>query len=175
LIAFDNTALSLLLHPDAEIPNDPSTDQPVEHARERMQYLVETLQESGTRILIPAPALGEFLTVADAAYLTAINQSMWFEVGAFDQREAIEAAVALRKAKAAGKGKKSGLQADWQVIKVDRQIVAIAKVREVTAIVTTDRHLIALAKESALEAIHVADLPLPPQEPQQVLPLTPES
>lgn len=69
MVVFDNSFLSLLLHPDADVPNDPATDAPVERAHDRIAYLVERLRESGTRILIPAPVLGEFLTVADATYL----------------------------------------------------------------------------------------------------------
>jgi predicted nucleic acid-binding protein len=168
MVAFDCTVLSLLLHPDAEVPHDPSTDEPIIRAADRMRFLVERLQEAGYRILIPAPALGEFLTVASPDYLTTINQSMWFEVGPFDQRAAIESAVALRRAKASGKGKKLSLHDDWQKIKVDRQIVAIAKVYEVTTIYTTDKSVIKLATESGLEAVHVANLPLPPERHEQM-------
>lgn len=104
------------------------------------------------------------MTVASADYLTEINQSMWFEVGPFDQRAAIEAAVALRRAMASASGKKLGRPDSWQKIKIDRQIVAIAKIYEVTAVFTTDANVIAIAKECGLEAIHVAELPLPPDE-----------
>lgn len=62
------------------------------------------------------------------------------------------------------KGKKSGLIGKWQTIKVDRQIVAIAKVRNAERIYTTDGDVAALAKESGIAAVGPTDLPLPPEE-----------
>lgn len=127
MVLFDNNVLCLLLHPDADIPNDPSTNAPIDRAHDRIGYLVEGLQATGTRIVIPAPVLTEFLTFAEPIYLAEINQSMWFEIAPFDQRAAIEAAIALRRAIRSGQGKKLGLAGKWQKIKVDRQIVAIGK------------------------------------------------
>jgi hypothetical protein len=170
MVLFDNNVLCLLLHPDADVPNDPDTGEPIERAQERIDFLRERLEEDGQRILITAPVLSEFLTFADAEYLLQINQSMWFEVGPFDQRAAIEAAIALRRALKVGKGKKLGLQSPWQKIKVDRQIVAIGKVYEVTHVYSTDADVLTLAVESGLKATHAAKLPLrPPQEVQLTL------
>ena len=169
MVLFDNSVLCLLLHPEAEVPNDPATGAPVERAHDRMSYLVEQLREAGTRILIPAPVLSEFLTFADAEYLTEITQNMWFEIASFDQRAAVEAAVTIRRAIASGHGKKLGLSDTWQKIKVDRQVVAIAKVNEAESIYTTDSAILTLARDSGLRAIHVADLPLPPA-PEPELP-----
>lgn len=114
VVVFDNNVLCLLLHPDAEIPNDPSTGKPIDRAQDRMAYLVEQLRENDARILIPAPVLSEFLTFAGADYLAVINQSAYFEVSPFDQRAAIEAAVALRRSLKSGQGKKLGLASGWQ-------------------------------------------------------------
>jgi predicted nucleic acid-binding protein len=169
VVVFDNTVLCLLLHPEAEIPNDPVTDTPVERAQDRMRYLVEQLREAGTRILIPAPVLAEFLTFADAEYLTEINQNMWFEIAPFDQRAAVEAAIALRRALASGQGKKLGLADTWQKIKIDRQLVAIAKVNDAAPIYTSDSAVVRLAKDAGIEVVHLADLPIPP-EPEPELP-----
>jgi len=162
VVAFDNTVLCLLLHPEAKVPNDPSTGKPIDRAQDRMSYLVEQLRELEARILIPAPVLSEFLTYASPDYLAEINRSAYFEVAPFDQRAAIEAAAVLRKALKSGKGKKQGLKADWQKIKVDRQIVAIAKVGGADRIYTTDDDIAKLAPGSGLIPVHVADLPLPP-------------
>ena len=136
VVAFDNTVLSLLLHPEADPPLDPTTGAPVARAQDRMAYLVEQLRESGARILIPAPVLAEFLTFAGPDYLAVIDQSAHFEIAPFDQRAAVEAAAVQKKANASAKGKKSGLTGKWQTIKVDRQIVAIAKVRNAERIYT---------------------------------------
>ena len=159
--AFDNNVLCLLLHPDADVPNDPSTDKPVSMAQDRISHLVEQLREAGSRILLPTPVLAEFLTFAAPDYLAVINANAHFEVAPFDQRAAIEVATALRKAKA-GPGKRLGLDAKWQKIKVDWQIAAIAKVGGADTLYTTDSDLGTIAAEFKIKTIHVAKLDLPP-------------
>lgn len=164
IVAFDNTILSLLLHPEADAPLDPATGAPFARAQDRIAYLVEQLREAQARILIPASVLAEFLTFAGSEYLAIINQSAHFEIAPFDQRAAVEAAAVQKKANASVKGKKSGLSGKWQTIKVDRQIVAIAKVRNAERIYTTDGDVAALAKESGITPVGLTDLPLPPEE-----------
>ena len=166
MVLFDNNVLCLLLHPDADVPNDPKTGKPIDRAADRVNYLRDQLQDAGIRIIIPAPVLSEFLTFADPEYLVTITQSVRFDIAPFDTRAAAEAAVALRRAMKSGQGKKLGLTSSWQKIKVDRQIVAIGKIHKVTMVYSTDADVLALAKESGLEAMHVADLPLPP--PQEI-------
>ena len=161
--AFDNNVLCLLLHPDADVPDDPRTQKPVFRAQDRMSYLVEQFRETGSRILLPTPVLAEFLTFAASDYLAVINASAHFEVAPFDQRAAIEVARAIRKAKA-GPGKKLGLDAGWQKIKVDWQIAAIAKVAGADTLYTTDSDLGPIAAEFNIKTIHVADLDLPPSD-----------
>lgn len=162
MVLFDTNVLCLLLHPDADIPNDPASGKPIEQAQERVNYLRDRLQDAGVRIVIPAPVLSEFLTMAAPDYMVQIAQSMWFEVAPFDQRAAVESALALKRALKSVKGKKLGSTSSWQKIKVDRQIVAIAKVYGVTTVYSTDPDVLNLARESGIEAIHAADLPLPP-------------
>jgi len=163
VVVFDNNTLCLLLHPEAKgVPNDPQTGKRVDRAQDRMSYLVEQIRQAGNRILIPAPVLSGFLTFASPEYLVDINKSAHFEVAPFDQRAAIEAAATLKRHIRGGRGKKLGLVEDWQIIKVDRQVVAIAKVNGAETIYSTDGVLLALAEDSGLEGIHVAELPLPP-------------
>lgn len=162
VVAFDNNVLCLLLHPEAEVPYDPATGKRVDRAQDRMSFLVEQLREQGARILIPTPVLSEFLTFASAEYLTVIHESAHFEIAPFDQRAAIEASAALRRAMKSGQGKKLGLEGNWQKIKIDRQVVAIAKVNAADTIYTTDGHLKTLARDSGLQSFHVADLQVPP-------------
>jgi predicted nucleic acid-binding protein len=161
VVAFDNNMLCLLLHPEAAVPNDPATGKPVDRAHDRMSVLVEQLREADARIVIPSPVLSEFLTFASSEYLSEINSSRHFEIAAFDQRAAIEAAVTLKKAIRGGLGKRLGLEGNWQKIKIDRQIVAIAKIQGAEAIYTTDRDIKGLAADSGIRVIHVAELPLP--------------
>ena len=51
-------------------------------------------------------------------------------------------------------------------MKIDRQIVAIAKCHEAQTLYTTDGGLKALAEAEKIDVQHVADLPLPPIDAQ---------
>ena len=162
VVAFDNSVLCLLLHPGVDVPNDPATGNPVSRAQDRIAYLVEQLRESRSRILIPTPVLAEFLTFASADYLDEINSSAHFEVAPFDQRAAIEAGSAMRRARFGPGGKKLGLDATWQKVKIDWQIGAIAKVGGAAILYTTDTDFNTIAEAFAIKTAHVADLELPP-------------
>src|SRR6266446_3919177 len=103
MVAFDTSFLSLLLYPDAKPPLDPSTNKPVERAKERIEHLVESLEKAKEKIIIPTPALSEFLVLAAEAgpdYLAEINISSVFEVADFDTRAAVELAASIKRSKA---------------------------------------------------------------------------
>jgi len=98
-VGFDNTFLSILLNPHAGIPLDPATGQPVLMAKQRAEFLVETLGRARQKVIIPTPAVSELLTVIgpDAQqYLTIIARSRLFELASFDARCAIELALLNR-------------------------------------------------------------------------------
>jgi predicted nucleic acid-binding protein len=162
VVAFDNSVLCLLLHPGVDVPNDPATGNPVSRAQDRIAYLVEQLRESRSRILIPTPVLAEFLTFASADYLEEINSSAHFQIAPFDQRAAIEAGSTMRRARLGPGGKKLGLDASWQKVKIDWQVASIAKVGGAAIIYTTDSDLGTIAEAFALTTAHVAELELPP-------------
>jgi hypothetical protein len=67
MVSVDAGILSLLLHPTARPPLDPATGKPVEKAQERIEQLVDDLETAKERIIVPAPALSEFLVLAGAA------------------------------------------------------------------------------------------------------------
>lgn len=127
-----------------------------------MEHLVEQLRAQSARILIPTPALSEFLTFASSDYLAAITNSRHFEIASFDQLAAVEAGLTLKRDLAGPRGKRAGATDPWQKVKVDRQIVAVAKVKRAERLYTTDQGLAALARQSGIAAIGVAELPLPP-------------
>jgi predicted nucleic acid-binding protein len=166
-VVFDANFLTLLLHPTARAPQDPTTGKTVEHANRRIEMLVEQLSKDEVRIIIPTPVLSEFLVIAGdsgSEYVRVLDRSARFEIAAFDQRAAIENAAALLNAIKQG-DKRSGLdKAPWQKIKIDRQVVAIAKVRGATVIYSTDGDIATLARESDLQVRHIADLPMPDEE-----------
>ena len=98
-VGFDTTILSALLNPNARLPNDPATGQPVDLAKERIKGLIGKLQKDKERIVIPAPCVAELLTLlgpTHSDYLQIINRSRVFEVRAFDELAAIELAFINR-------------------------------------------------------------------------------
>jgi predicted nucleic acid-binding protein len=171
-VAFDADVLSLALNPSLDPPTDPTTNAPVLKAGERLVGLIADLEKTRTRVIIPAPALSEFLVIADESgpdYLAVIDRTWIFSIEPFDARAAVEAAAMTRKALLKG-NKKSGATGTWQAVKADRQIVAIAKTRGVTRIYSNDHDMVNIAAESHIEVIPVWALPLPP-EAQPKLPM----
>lgn len=160
--AFDSVILGAYLHPEAAYP------EPVDRVPERLKHFVETLDAKQAAIVIPTPALSEFLVLAAAAtgdYLAELTNSSVFAVEPFDLKGAIEAAASQRRALEAG-NKRSGAGGPWQKVKVDRQIVAIAKVHDVDQLYSDDDDGRRLAEADGVPVKGVADLPLPPVDPQ---------
>jgi hypothetical protein len=165
-VAFDTDVLSLLLNPAIEPPHDPTTGTLVERAQERLEYLVAQLEREKTRIIIPAPAFGELMVIADEAgpdYVTAIATQAIFSIAPFDARAAIEAGAMTRAAIAKG-NKKEPAVGQWQCVKTDRQIVAICKTLGVTRIYSNDSDMQKIAADVGIEVVHVAQLAEPPHE-----------
>jgi hypothetical protein len=137
----------------------------VDRSRDRVEYLLETLRKQDERIIIPAPAFSEFLVLAGEdgpLYLAKIREMSIFRVVPFDNRAAIELAdieIAIR----AKLGKRGSVpEADWQKVKFDRQIVAIAKSHGARCIYSDDPHIEKHGKDCGIEVIPLSKLPLPP-------------
>jgi len=147
LILLDATAFALLVNPNADAPLDPATGRPVSFARERFAHLEAEVQRTSSTILIPTPALAEVLVgLGDAgpAVLARIDRSARFKVADFDLMAAVELAAMTREALRAG-DKKGGFASPWQKVKIDRQIVAIARVRSAERIYSDDKGVATLA------------------------------
>lgn len=174
MVVIDATTLMLLFRPDVPGRQIDSTGKSIDHVKERVDYLVKTLEAAESRIVIPTPVLSELLVGAGAQetqrILEEINRLAVFQIEPFESRAAIEVAVMTRSALAAG-DKKGGSKAPWAKVKFDRQIVAIARVVQASAIYTDDGDVAAIAKLVNIPAIGLADLPLPPETAQGVLPL----
>lgn len=171
-VAFDNTMLSVLLNPDGQIPADPETDKPVEAAKERADGLVQDLQKSRRKIVLPTPACAELLTAIgpDAQqYINTVSRSRVFEIASFDARCAAELAL-LNRDTFAAHDKKNNLE-PYQKIKLDRQIIAICKVSGVTVIYTDDHGLSKRAKMCGIDAIGIAAIRIPEDSKQMRLDL----
>ena len=88
MVAFDSTFLTFLF-----IPNAPCE---VDRARERVDYLIGSLQGSGERIVIPSPALAELLIAVGHSrnqILHELTHSPKFLIAPFDTKAALELAL----------------------------------------------------------------------------------
>ena len=78
MVVIDATTLMLLIDPTAKPPLDLATNKPVERCKDRIEFLLTTLSEAGTQVLVPTPVLSEILIRAGNAknqYLNEITSS----------------------------------------------------------------------------------------------------
>lgn len=155
--------------------------------RARIDEFVASMEKSKGQVVIPMPALAEFLAGAEQAgleYLDKLERKTYIEVAPFDRKAATEcalldAAAYGRATRAAANGtdvaaaKKDGGNGNRQKVKVDRQIVAIAKACGAKAIISADDGVRAAALRAGIQHWTIADLPLPDSARQHKLPLDP--
>jgi predicted nucleic acid-binding protein len=161
--AIDETLFSLLLHPKARGPVDPSTGKPIANLHARIDELIETWQEDRETVILPTPVLSQFLVLAGKdgpQYLAKLRDYSFFQVAPFDERAAVELAAIQIGIRASG-GKRGMQEGTWAKISFDRQIVAIAKINRVTAIYTDDDGLAKFAKSNGITPIRTWELPHP--------------
>lgn len=171
MVAFDNTILSLLIFPDAEL-QDGSEGHKVEHARERVLGLVRQIEDARDQVIVPAPALCELLVTEGADVqdiLTTLRSSAYIRIEGFDERAAVELAMRLREARKAG-DQREGLPITKGAMKFDRQIVAIALVNGAGILYSDDEGLSKFAAGCGLKVTRVIDLPIPAS--QSILPFS---
>jgi len=133
---------------------------------ERMMLFRTEIQKTKTKVLIPTPALSEFLVRADAGILEYLNNSAFFKIVPFDERAAIEAADMTKAAIRESDKKDPVVAATWAKIKFDRQIVAVAKVEGAHAIYSTDPDVCRHAQRAGIICKGIDDLPKAPDVQQ---------
>jgi hypothetical protein len=154
----------MLIYRNAGIPLDFRTGKPIPRAKERIEWLIEELDQHNEKILIATPVLSEVLTVLDLAeqakMVHELESQSCFQISGFGKRAAIEAAIRTRKAILQG-DKREGIESAWQKVKVDRQIVAIAAVEGASQIYSTDKDIHAHATLWGIQPQHISDIPAP--------------
>jgi hypothetical protein len=158
MVAFDSTFLTFLF-----IPNAPCD---TERAKDRIDYLIGSLQGSGERIVIPSPALAEILIGVGhsrSQILHELTHSPKFLIVPFDTMAALELALLAETVRKQSGKKKGDTGGTWAKVKFDWQIVAIAKAQNVSTIYSEDPDIKKLAALVGITVKSVADLPLPPK------------
>jgi predicted nucleic acid-binding protein len=168
MVLFDNTFLTLVLHPTLKRPPiDPNTKRVVENIPERVELLLETLENDRETIIIPTPVLTEFLLLIGGdgpRILAHFDSDRNYQVEAFDQRAAVELAEMNRAIRAKGGGRRGDQEGTYAKITFDRQIVAIAKVNGVNTIYSDDDGVKKFAERNGIHVVRTWELPLPPEK-----------
>lgn len=129
----------------------------------RLDEMLRIVSSANGRVIIPMPCFAEYLVGADestAGWMAALEKRKSVVLAPFDRRAAFECALMDRRA--LGQGDKRGGRKDhWQHIKVDRQIIAIAKVHQAERVISEDSGLRSTALSIGLEATPLSELPLP--------------
>lgn len=157
--AFDCGFLSLLFQGHLS-PQGSDSREDVDKA----QQLHAQLKLSHERVLIPVPALSEFLVRISnpQAFLRRLKTEHFYRIADFDDVVAIELAAVARKFSLSGNKRGSADPGmPWQKVKVDRQIVAISKVHMADTIYTSDRQVVNIARDFGIDAIMPCDLSPP--------------
>ena len=169
MVVIDATTLLLFFRPDTPVSIGPDGHK-VDRAKERIEYLISTLEKQKTKIIIPTPALSEALVRTDPSVSDEIIKTLQrfetFRIEPFDTLASIEVAAMSREALKRG-NKRGNSSSPWAKVKYDRQIVAIAKVHAATAIYSDDGDIAILGRQAGLKVISLAELPLP-QQPAQL-------
>jgi predicted nucleic acid-binding protein len=134
----------------------------------RLSYFFDQVTESKQQIIVPAPVVAEFLVVADEARLELmkkLRESTAVTIAAFDYRAAVECSLITAAAKNRGDTKYGG-DSSKQKIKIDEQIVSIARVMGATLIVSNDRDVQKIAARVNIETKQIEELDLPPTPTQ---------
>jgi len=161
MVVFDTSVAAIAFDQNAAIPLDPATNKPVSRCRERLDILLQALEQKRERILLPTPTIAEYIVGAGPdreERLNVIVNNKTFVVAPFDLKAAVECALI----EDGSKGKQLSPEETKAKIKFDRQIIAIAKSRGARAIYTGDVKLGNKAKDCGLEVVFTWELPMPP-------------
>ncbi len=134
----------------------------------RLEYFFERIEQSKQRLVIPAPVVAEFLAVAEDArfeFVNKLRQSSFVIVASFDFRAAVECSILIAAARNSGDIRYGGDSAK-QKIKVDEQIVAIARVNQASLIISNDNDVRKIAGRFNIASKTIEELDLPEKSKQ---------
>lgn len=167
MVVFDTSVLAIAFDENANVPLDPGTGKPLERCRDRVDFLLSNLSKGKRKVLIPTPALAEYLVQGGNdkdKRLQVFTESRAFDVSPFCTKAAIECALIedgdskIDKALSPTETKAK--------VKFDRQVIAIAKANSAKTIYTGDINLAKRAKANNVDVVMTWELPLPPPSQQ---------
>lgn len=129
----------------------------------RMEGLVAAMRSKREPIGIPAQVWAEFLDAASEDEISqsqALMRTSAFRFLPYDMRAAVETVDVARAGRAARKAMKGKLR-ERQAVKVDWQIIAVAKVHRARLLLTNDRDMQTEATRSGIACCSIADLEIP--------------
>jgi len=129
----------------------------------RFDDLLRTVSAASGKIIIPMPCFAEYLVGLDEAsteWVNTLERKKSVILAPFDRRAAFECALMDRRAIGQG-DKKGGRKEPWQHIKIDRQVVAIAKVHQAAQMISNDGGVRTTALSVGMSASKIEELPLP--------------
>lgn len=158
----DNSFLTLFLNPEAVARPDPSTGVPTPYFREKIEDLIDTMNATGGKLIIPAPVLAETLCYRRSSDETVsiINGVSCFDVRPFDGKAEIELAELMKSNKSKIREIRRENSAKSQAVKFDLQIVAIGAAHGAKVMYTDDSPQSNFATLAGLEVKHTWNLPL---------------
>ncbi len=140
--------------------------------RTRMEQFFVAAEKAKSKIIIPMPAVAEFLVRCDTAAIRILNlleKKSYIFMAPFDRPAAFECAQLDRAALGSGH-KKDGSLEPWQKIKIDRQIVAIGKANGANLVISDDESVRDNALRVGMQAITISELELTPQQEDWIKP-----
>lgn len=159
-IVIDTSVLIFMADPHAPAPLDPDTGKPVPHCRERVEGLLEGLDDAEAVLIVPTPVLSELLICADSRQqelLAAISGKRSVLIASFDPAAALENAQLRRskklQRKVRGETKKE--------VSFDLQVLAIARANQADLLLTDDGGLTRRCRQAGTKVMGVGELPLP--------------
>ncbi len=174
-VAFDTTFLLYLFAPAGRVgaPLD-ARGAPISLVKERVTALVEDLTKSGTRIIVPRPALSEIIVRAGIEagqhYLGVMRQAKVFRIAPFDEKAAVETAIMAGEATKCP-SIRAATDGTYAKIKYDRQIVAIAMSEGAATLYTDDHNQRAFARRHGVNVVGIGECPAPQSTAQMTLSL----
>lgn len=141
--------------------------------KERVWHLLDTLDKKKGKIVLPTPVIAEFLVRADQAaleILEILQKKSSIVIASFDLASAHDNAL-LDAAALGRQDKKDGSEEHWQKVKIDRQVVAVAKANGAKLIISDDAGVRANATRAGIRSLKIDELPFPDRARQQKLPI----